>query len=306
VDEEPLERGGDVAGDRDHPAAGTGADGARGGVGGVRGGRPPKVDEAALRARYGQAGVDLVRLLHRLAREGGFTLTDAARHWADQDAEAAQSSRILRSADPGGDGIDRRRLSETMKMDKGPMPAGLVGAFLELWARRHDDGDRVVPEVAAELTRLCRQVIATHQQAVAPITKPGVTGRAGEAARLKDELLQVQRDLIRIQNSKAGEQLGSDKALVRLAGLYALERLAQDNPVQRQTVVNVFRTGFDGDIEHPEDSTSWRHHGSTRMSCVNGRHGWRSKPGGTRPRPVGRSSGSRTNSVCTRKRCGRG
>ncbi len=39
--------------------------------------------------------------------------------------------------------------------------------------------------------------------------------------------------------AKASEQLGSDKAPVRLAGLYAMERLAQDNPGQRQTVVNV-------------------------------------------------------------------
>jgi hypothetical protein len=39
--------------------------------------------------------------------------------------------------------------------------------------------------------------------------------------------------------SKSVEQLGSDKAAVRLGGLYALERLAQDNPVQRQTVVDV-------------------------------------------------------------------
>jgi hypothetical protein len=38
---------------------------------------------------------------------------------------------------------------------------------------------------------------------------------------------------------KASEQLGSDKAPVRLAGLYALERLAQDNRGQRPTVVNV-------------------------------------------------------------------
>ena len=30
--------------------------------------------------------------------------------------------------------------------------------------------------------------------------------------------------------TKAADQLGSDKAPVRLAGLYALERLAQDNP----------------------------------------------------------------------------
>jgi hypothetical protein len=38
---------------------------------------------------------------------------------------------------------------------------------------------------------------------------------------------------------KAVEQLGSDKAPVRLGGLYALERLAQDNPAHRQTIVNV-------------------------------------------------------------------
>ena len=39
--------------------------------------------------------------------------------------------------------------------------------------------------------------------------------------------------------SKAADQLGSDKAPVRLAGLYALERLAQDYLPQRQTIVNV-------------------------------------------------------------------
>jgi uncharacterized protein YjbI with pentapeptide repeats len=39
--------------------------------------------------------------------------------------------------------------------------------------------------------------------------------------------------------TKAAEQLGSDKAPVRLAGMYALERLAQANADQRQTVVNV-------------------------------------------------------------------
>lgn len=39
--------------------------------------------------------------------------------------------------------------------------------------------------------------------------------------------------------TKAVEQLGSDKAPVRLGGLYALERLAQDHSSQRQTIVNV-------------------------------------------------------------------
>lgn len=39
--------------------------------------------------------------------------------------------------------------------------------------------------------------------------------------------------------SRAADQLGSDKAPVRLAGLYALERLAQNHLQQRQTIVNV-------------------------------------------------------------------
>jgi len=38
----------------------------------------------------------------------------------------------------------------------------------------------------------------------------------------------------------AADQLGSDKAAVRLAGLYALERLGQDNPKLRQTVFDVW------------------------------------------------------------------
>ncbi|XHU10212.1 hypothetical protein RPX00_09520 [Amycolatopsis sp. WGS_07] len=39
--------------------------------------------------------------------------------------------------------------------------------------------------------------------------------------------------------AKAADQLGSDKAPVRLAGLYALERVGQDNPDQRQTIIKV-------------------------------------------------------------------
>ncbi|MFJ5989319.1 pentapeptide repeat-containing protein [Lentzea sp. NPDC092896] len=39
--------------------------------------------------------------------------------------------------------------------------------------------------------------------------------------------------------TKAAEQLGGEKAVVRLAGLYAMERLAQANPEHRQTIVEV-------------------------------------------------------------------
>ncbi|PRY35090.1 pentapeptide repeat-containing protein [Umezawaea tangerina] len=58
--------------------------------------------------------------------------------------------------------------------------------------------------------------------------------------------------------ARAVEQLGSDKAAVRLGGLYALERLAQDNLDQRPTVVRVFcaylRMPFElpGDPPQPE------------------------------------------------------
>ncbi|MFI6100828.1 pentapeptide repeat-containing protein [Lentzea sp. NPDC051213] len=38
---------------------------------------------------------------------------------------------------------------------------------------------------------------------------------------------------------KAVDQLGSDKPAVRHGGLYALERVAQDNPAHRQTIVDV-------------------------------------------------------------------
>lgn len=57
--------------------------------------------------------------------------------------------------------------------------------------------------------------------------------------------------------TKAADQLGSDKAAVRLAGLYALERLAQDHPAQRETIVNVLcaylRMPFDLPAEVPPD-----------------------------------------------------
>lgn len=39
--------------------------------------------------------------------------------------------------------------------------------------------------------------------------------------------------------ARAADQLGSDKAPVRLAGLYALERLGQGSPNHRQTIVEV-------------------------------------------------------------------
>lgn len=57
-------------------------------------------------------------------------------------------------------------------------------------------------------------------------------------------------------DQQAVEQIGSDKAAVRLAGFYALERLAQDNETQRQTIVNVLcaylRMPSEGDPKEAE------------------------------------------------------
>jgi hypothetical protein len=59
----------------------------------------------------------------------------------------------------------------------------------------------------------------------------------------RDVAATVERDTVeqRITElyTRAVHQLGNDKAPVRLGGLYALERLAQNNPGQRQTIVDV-------------------------------------------------------------------
>jgi hypothetical protein len=62
---------------------------------------------------------------------------------------------------------------------------------------------------------------------------------------------------------KAADQLGSDKAPVRLAGLYAMERLAQDNPNQRQAVVSVICAYLRMPYTPPRDQA--RHHSARRL-----------------------------------------
>ncbi|MEV1005518.1 pentapeptide repeat-containing protein [Nonomuraea sp. NPDC050202] len=53
--------------------------------------------------------------------------------------------------------------------------------------------------------------------------------------------------------TKAADQLGNDQAPVRLAGLYALERLAQDTPALRQTIVNVICSYLRMPYQLPQD-----------------------------------------------------
>ncbi|WP_143231238.1 pentapeptide repeat-containing protein [Actinosynnema sp. ALI-1.44] len=60
--------------------------------------------------------------------------------------------------------------------------------------------------------------------------------------------------------TKAADQLGSDKAPVRLAGLYALERVANNDSNQRQTITNLLcaylRMPFDPPTFPPDDDAS--------------------------------------------------
>ncbi|WP_312877563.1 pentapeptide repeat-containing protein [Lentzea indica] len=58
--------------------------------------------------------------------------------------------------------------------------------------------------------------------------------RLGEVADQREDI-----KLFAERFTKAADQLGSDKAPVRLAGMYALKDLGQGTPSQRQTIVNV-------------------------------------------------------------------
>lgn len=75
--------------------------------------------------------------------------------------------------------------------------------------------------------------LAARRQRTAELSLNQV--HAAHAANVADAEARRVTDLY----GKAADQLGSAQAPVRLAGLYALERLAQDNPAQRQTIVNL-------------------------------------------------------------------
>jgi uncharacterized protein YjbI with pentapeptide repeats len=80
--------------------------------------------------------------------------------------------------------------------------------------------------VAALLLAVRRQLLAEHTHDLAV------------KAQMHTEVDAAERRVTDLY-TKAAEQLGSADAAVRLAGLYALERVAQNNPAQRQTIVNV-------------------------------------------------------------------
>lgn len=71
--------------------------------------------------------------------------------------------------------------------------------------------------------------------------------------------------------TKAVEQLGNETAPVRLGGLYALERLAQDNPAHRQTIVNVIcaylRMPFSAEAPTGSPGDAWQQERQVRLTA---------------------------------------
>jgi uncharacterized protein YjbI with pentapeptide repeats len=100
-------------------------------------------------------------------------------------------------------------------------------------ALQQKDIDQAQADRAHALQEKVAAETLAHQEKVAAETKAHQERVAAETERDAAE-----RRVTELY-TKAVEQLGSDKAPVRLGGMYALERLAQNVPDQRQTIVNV-------------------------------------------------------------------
>ncbi|ROP37423.1 pentapeptide repeat-containing protein [Saccharothrix texasensis] len=124
----------------------------------------------------------------------------------------------------------------TAQLDALKLAASIVvgggGLFaLYLAVRRQRTQEMELDARHAELAQ--RDRVQAHVEQVADTNRLHAE-RVADDARVHAEAQRITE-----LYAKSAEQLGSEKAPVRLAGLYALERLAQDNPHQRQTVVNV-------------------------------------------------------------------
>lgn len=133
------------------------------------------------------------------------------------------------------------------------------GAALWLAARRQRAGEVALNQKHTDQQAVERAFV--FQQERAEQDRKQLEQAA--AATVKDAEQRRITDLY----TKAVELLGSDKASVRLGGMYALRRLAQDNFSQRQTVVDVLcaylRMPYVVPGDHPEgqsDSDTLRLH----------------------------------------------
>ncbi|MGW6445165.1 pentapeptide repeat-containing protein [Lentzea sp. NPDC055074] len=129
-----------------------------------------------------------------------------------------------------GTDADKARL-EAIKT-AGTIVVGTGGAAaLWLAARRQQTSEIALRQKDKDQTH--QERVAAHTESVAATTQAHQ-----ERVALQSEHDAAERRVTDLY-TKAVEQLGSEKAPVRLGGMYALERLAQNVPGQRQTIVNV-------------------------------------------------------------------
>ncbi|MFJ4098718.1 pentapeptide repeat-containing protein [Amycolatopsis japonica] len=147
-----------------------------------------------------------------------------------------------------------RRRESRERVDESPLPPALPVRAIVI------GGALVLASAVAAVTLLLR-FFGTGQNQLDVIRTAGtiIVGTGGAAALLlaarrqrwteltlkhqekvaaETQLDALERRITELY-TKAADQLGSDQAPVRLAGLYALERLAHDNPGQREMIGNV-------------------------------------------------------------------
>lgn len=130
----------------------------------------------------------------------------------------------------GGTSADQARLEVFRATSNVVLGAGGAVALL-LAARR---------QRLAELElRRKEQELAQRERTQDHVERVAADSRAHQVRLAEDASLDAIERRITELYTKAADQLGSTTAAVRLAGLYALERLAQNTPTQRQTIVNL-------------------------------------------------------------------
>jgi uncharacterized protein YjbI with pentapeptide repeats len=110
--------------------------------------------------------------------------------------------------------------------------AGLGGVVALVMAYRRQRVAEAANELAEAANRLA-EATQEHRRSVDTATQ------AHQERIAADARLDAAERRVTDLYAKAADQLGNAKAPVRLAGLYALERLAHGNPAHRQTVVNL-------------------------------------------------------------------
>ncbi|MEV6526975.1 hypothetical protein AB0M43_34105 [Longispora sp. NPDC051575] len=177
--------------------------------------------------------------------------------------------RTVRPVEPGELRMPGIRAAVGLGLAIGVLLVGVLA--LASWAIAGYPTLRRDPEVTAgtifELLKLVFGVVAGVGGVVA-LVMAYRKQRVAEAADQRDALASG-RDGIRLFNERfagASEQLGSDKAAVRLSGVYAMAGLADDWPTGRQTCIDVlcayvrmpYATALDDD--HPDgadDRVAW-------------------------------------------------